>query len=76
MFVEYPHTFIFDYFAARNQIMLYWRIAGLNYLQFSRIAARAMRRGLKPEAKAEALLQEKGLIKKTKWEAGKPIEKA
>ena len=54
--------------------MLYWRIAGLNYLQFSRIAAQAVRRGLKPEAKEAALKLEEGLIKKTKWEAGKPIK--
>eukprot|EP00116_Pleurobrachia_bachei_P003549 sb/3463811/ len=54
--------------------MLYWRAAGLNYLQFSRIAAQAVRRGLKPEAKEIALKAEEGLMKKTKWEGGKAIK--
>ena len=58
----------------RLATMLYWRIAGINYLQFSRIAAQAMRRGLKPEVQQAALKLEEGLMKKTKWENGKPIK--
>ena len=54
--------------------MLYWRAAGINYLQFSKIAARAMRRGLKPEAKANALKLEEGGFLKTKWQNGQPIK--
>lgn len=56
--------------------MTYWRQAGLNYIQFSSIAARIVRRVLKPEKQAEALKREESIIKVTRWKDGKPLAKA
>ncbi|KAJ2720456.1 hypothetical protein GGI07_004602 [Coemansia sp. Benny D115] len=48
-----------------------WRAAGLNYLQYSNIAARALRRVAKPELKAEIAKREGNSIKFAKWDSGK-----
>lgn len=53
-------------------MVAYWRQAGLNYLQFSRIAAQAVRRCLKPEFQTDAMLKKESGLKLTKWEGGKP----
>ncbi|CAM1298427.1 Uncharacterised protein g2127 [Pycnogonum litorale] len=53
--------------------MTYWRQAGLNYLQFSQIAARLLRRALKPEKQVEAMKREESTVKATMWKDGKPI---
>lgn len=45
----------------------------MNYIAFSNIAARVMRRALKPEYMKEALEREKSHIKFTKWVNGKPV---
>ncbi|ESO03305.1 hypothetical protein HELRODRAFT_80278 [Helobdella robusta] len=50
-----------------------WRQAGLNYIQFSRICARIVRRCLKPEQQAEAMKRDEGLIRAIHWRDGKPI---
>lgn len=44
--------------------MTYWREAGLTYLQFSSVAARALRRALKPEKKGDFSLRESSTIKR------------
>ncbi|XP_015832950.1 ATP synthase subunit epsilon, mitochondrial isoform X1 [Tribolium castaneum] len=50
-----------------------WRAAGLNYINFSNIAARLLRRALKPEFRAEAAKRDESHIRITKWADGKPI---
>lgn len=49
----------------------FWRVAGLNYIQYSRICAQAVRRALKPELKAEAMKRDTSIIKVTPWKEGK-----
>lgn len=50
-----------------------WRAAGLNYISYSRIAAKLLRQALKPEARTEAAKRDSSTIKLTKWVEGKPI---
>ncbi|XP_044270771.1 protein stunted-like isoform X1 [Tribolium madens] len=50
-----------------------WRAAGLNYINFSNIAAKLLRRALKPEFRAEAAKRDETHIRITKWADGKPI---
>lgn len=45
----------------------------MNYLQFSKIAAAAMRKALKPEVKARQEALAKGEMIKTSWVDGKPV---
>ena len=51
--------------------MSYWRQAGLNYLQYSRIAAQTLRKCLKPEFQTELMMKKESELKLTKWEGGK-----
>lgn len=44
-----------------------------SYIQFSSIAARIVRRVLKPEQQSEALKREESIIKVTKWKEGRPV---
>lgn len=44
--------------------MVYWRELGLNYLRFSQVAARELRRAIKPEAAAKYPGQGEASIKK------------
>jgi len=53
----------------------FWRVAGLNYVQYSTIAARAVRQALKGDAKEAASKREIVSIKFQNWEGGKPIGK-
>uniref|UniRef100_A0A182YFM8 Uncharacterized protein n=1 Tax=Anopheles stephensi TaxID=30069 RepID=A0A182YFM8_ANOST len=55
--------------------MVDWRTAGLNYVNYSNIAARLVRKALKPELRAQAARREESHIKMTKWQSGKPVEK-
>ncbi|PIA17506.1 hypothetical protein COEREDRAFT_80510 [Coemansia reversa NRRL 1564] len=48
-----------------------WRAAGMNYLQYSSIAARALRRVAKVELQTEIAKREGMLLKFAKWEGGK-----
>lgn len=52
-------------------MVAYWRQAGLNYLQFSRIAAQTVRKCLKPELQTEAVMKKESDLKVTKWLDGK-----
>nr|XP_018897558.1 PREDICTED: ATP synthase subunit epsilon, mitochondrial-like isoform X1 [Bemisia tabaci] len=52
--------------------MTAWRAAGLNYIQYSNIAAKIVRRVLKPEFKADAAKREDSHVKFTAWKDGKP----
>ena len=53
--------------------MNFWRAVGLNYVQYSNISARLVRKSLKPSLQADALKRDVVNIKFTKWEAGKPV---
>ncbi|CAH1105354.1 unnamed protein product [Psylliodes chrysocephalus] len=50
-----------------------WRAAGLNYINFSNIAAKLLRQALKADLRAEADKRSGTHIKITKWQEGKPI---
>ncbi|XP_049818520.1 protein stunted-like isoform X2 [Aethina tumida] len=53
--------------------MTAWRAAGLNYINYSNIAAKLLRQALKPELRAEAAKRSESHVKITKWADGKPI---
>ncbi|XP_055586184.1 protein stunted-like [Uranotaenia lowii] len=55
--------------------MTAWRAAGLNYINYSNIAARLLRQALKSDLRAAAARRNESHIKFTKWTNGKP-EKA
>ncbi|CAG9797098.1 unnamed protein product [Chironomus riparius] len=55
--------------------MTAWRQAGLNYINYSNIAARILRRTLKPEARVEAAKRDESHIRFTPWTNGKPTRK-
>ncbi|XP_060535807.1 protein stunted isoform X3 [Cylas formicarius] len=52
-----------------------WRQAGLNYINYSNIAAKLLRQALKSDLRVEAQKRDATAIKVTKWENGKPISK-
>ncbi|XKL59630.1 hypothetical protein PGB90_000646 [Kerria lacca] len=52
--------------------MSFWRAVGLNYIQFSNIAAKMVRRSLKKEFQVEALKRDESSVKFTTWKEGKP----
>ncbi|XP_055524912.1 protein stunted isoform X2 [Wyeomyia smithii] len=49
-----------------------WRAAGLNYINYSNIAAKLVRQALKPDLRAQATRRDDSHIKFTKWVNGKP----
>jgi len=55
-----------------NTMSAFWRVAGLSYVQYSTIAARAVRQVLKGEAKDLGAKRDIVSIKFQKWEGGKP----
>ncbi|KAJ8297548.1 hypothetical protein KUTeg_024079 [Tegillarca granosa] len=55
--------------------MSFWRQAGLSYIQFSAVCARAVRQALKPELREKALVRDQSFIKSTKWADGKPSKR-
>jgi len=56
-------------------IMTFWRAAGLNYINYSSIAARVVRKALKPELRVDAIKRAESAVKITPWKDGKPIIK-
>ncbi|XP_039436296.1 protein stunted-like [Culex pipiens pallens] len=52
--------------------MTAWRAAGLNYINYSNIAANLLRRALKSELREQAARRDVTSIKFTKWANGKP----
>ncbi|XP_066156826.1 protein stunted isoform X2 [Euwallacea fornicatus] len=50
-----------------------WRAAGLNYINYSNIAAKVLRQALKADLRADAAKRNDSHIKVTKWQDGKPI---
>ncbi|XP_033314461.1 protein stunted-like isoform X1 [Bombus bifarius] len=52
-----------------------WRQAGLNYINYSQIAARLVRQALKAELRSDALKRDEINVKFTQWKDGKPINK-
>ncbi|XP_043478221.1 protein stunted-like isoform X1 [Leptopilina heterotoma] len=55
--------------------MSVWRQAGLNYINYSQIAARLLRQALKAEFRVEAAKRDESSIKFTQWKDGKAIRK-
>ena len=57
-----------------NRMVQYWRIAGLSYVQFSRICAQHLQRILRPEQ--QALLSKRGLSLSRihKWQDGHMVK--
>ncbi|UJR15121.1 hypothetical protein I4U23_002086 [Adineta vaga] len=51
--------------------MQYWRLAGLNYIQYSAVCARTLRRCLKSSAAKEAMKREESYVRVNKWQGGK-----
>lgn len=47
-----------------------WKSAGLSYLQYVNIGANALRKVLKPDAKAAALRRGEHIVRMFKWENG------
>nr|CAD7454508.1 unnamed protein product [Timema tahoe] len=52
-----------------------WRAAGLNYVNYSNIAARLLRKALKPELRADAAKREESTVRFTPWKDGKSQKK-
>ncbi|KYN21499.1 ATP synthase subunit epsilon, mitochondrial [Trachymyrmex cornetzi] len=50
-----------------------WRQAGLNYINYSQIAARLVRQALKADLRVEAAKRDEVNVKFTEWKDGKPI---
>ncbi|XP_075970724.1 protein stunted-like isoform X2 [Anticarsia gemmatalis] len=49
-----------------------WRQVGLNYINYSNIAAKMLRRSLKPELRTEALKRDESHVRITPWTDGRP----
>ncbi|XP_072940496.1 protein stunted isoform X2 [Epargyreus clarus] len=49
-----------------------WRTVGLNYINYSNIAAKVLRRSLKPEFRTEALKRDDSHVRITPWANGRP----
>ncbi|KAI9247839.1 mitochondrial ATP synthase epsilon chain-domain-containing protein [Sporodiniella umbellata] len=47
-----------------------WKAAGITYLQYANICARAVRNSLKDDVRAAALRRDKNGLKFQKWENG------
>ncbi|KAI8976864.1 mitochondrial ATP synthase epsilon chain-domain-containing protein [Pilobolus umbonatus] len=47
-----------------------WKAAGISYLQYANICARAVRNSLKDEFRAAALRRNNNGLKFAKWESG------
>jgi len=52
-----------------------WRQAGLNYINYSKICARIVRRSLKPDLRTEAMKRDQGIVRPVYWKDGKAIQK-
>ncbi|XP_049288775.1 protein stunted-like isoform X2 [Anopheles funestus] len=52
--------------------MAAWRTVGLNYINYSNIAARLLRKALRPDLRVQAARRDDSHIKFTKWQGGKP----
>ncbi|XP_011697980.1 PREDICTED: ATP synthase subunit epsilon, mitochondrial-like isoform X1 [Wasmannia auropunctata] len=50
-----------------------WRQAGLNYINYSQIAARLVRQALKADLRAEAAKRDEVNVKFTQWKDGKAV---
>ncbi|XP_014215122.1 protein stunted isoform X1 [Copidosoma floridanum] len=50
-----------------------WRQAGLNYINYSQIAARLVRQALKSDLRVEAAKRDEANVRVTQWKDGKPI---
>uniref|UniRef100_A0A3Q0KGX6 ATP synthase subunit epsilon, mitochondrial n=1 Tax=Schistosoma mansoni TaxID=6183 RepID=A0A3Q0KGX6_SCHMA len=53
--------------------MSLWRLAGINYIRYSAICAKAVRECLKSEYKLDASKRVGKHVKLTNWKDGKPI---
>ncbi|XP_065226501.1 protein stunted-like isoform X1 [Planococcus citri] len=55
--------------------MTFWRQAGLNYIQYSNIVSKVIRRSLKEEFKLDSLKRDESSVRFTNWKDGKPVNK-
>ncbi|CAG9855785.1 unnamed protein product [Phyllotreta striolata] len=53
-----------------------WRAAGLNYINYSNIAAKLLRQAVKSDIRADAMKRSDAHLKVTKWQDGKPIKES
>lgn len=53
---------------------IYWRDAGLNYIKYSNICAKVLRKALKVELRAEAVKRGISIIEFVKWKNGRPVK--
>ncbi|XP_074101114.1 protein stunted isoform X1 [Cotesia typhae] len=53
--------------------MAAWRQAGLNYINYSQIAAKLVRQALKTEFRTAAAKRDDTSVKFTHWKEGKPV---
>ncbi|XP_035719367.1 protein stunted-like isoform X2 [Vespa mandarinia] len=65
----------FYWFNNKIAEMSAWRQAGLNYINYSQIAARLVRQALKSDVRTEAQKRDESSVKFTQWKDGKPIKK-
>ncbi|XP_045764693.1 protein stunted isoform X2 [Maniola jurtina] len=49
-----------------------WRQAGLNYINYSNIAAKILRKSLKADFRTEALRRDASHVRITPWANGRP----
>ncbi|XP_044587879.1 protein stunted isoform X2 [Cotesia typhae] len=54
--------------------MAAWRQAGLNYINYSQIAAKLVRQALKTEFRTAAAKRDDTSVKFTHWKEGKPVK--
>ena len=53
---------------------IYWRDAGFNYIKYSNICAKVLRKALKVELRAEAEKRGISIIQFVKWKNGRPLK--
>jgi len=51
-----------------------WRQVGLNYIHYSRVCAKVVRRCLKPDLRVEAMKRDEGIVRPVFWKDGKAIQ--
>ncbi|KAH8295621.1 hypothetical protein KR018_000218 [Drosophila ironensis] len=55
--------------------MVYWREAGLTYIQYSNICARVLREALRSDLRADAMKRNVSNVTFTAWKDGKPVRR-
>jgi F-type H+-transporting ATPase subunit epsilon len=71
--VQVPSDFFFKTFDRNLNTNVYYYF--FSYVQYSNIAARVVRKSLKPQLQVDALKRDVVNVKFTKWENGKAVGK-